>query len=652
MDTQLNLTTINPILGLGNAQPWFTAGLSLVTAYNVTQQLASSTRSASASSSARPAPPADAVDIIQGALKDAQKQIASIQMIPPPALNMLAQLLLSAFGTLVAFVLFHLVRFLYTEVTSPLRGMVGPNNPSLLLGHVKELEASTILRLYSRLNIDPISCCKHDSGLTEKWKAQYGLNFQMKGLFSTRELYTADTKALNHIAVHNTLYEKPPFVRYHLSQVVGTGLIVVEGDDHKRQNPAFGVPQIRELTSVFVDKSLELRNIWAGEIASTTSGAARIEALSWVSKMTLDVIGQAGFNYHFNALDPGAEPSELNKIFHQIFHAPPAPLRNALRLAKAVVPIMRPLPIPGDRLLRQAQEGMARIGAQLLAGTRAALAHGSDARRRDLLSLLVNANAREKTPLSDTELVAQLPAFFVAGHETTRFVISVSRAPINIYELRDHSTATAWALYALARNLGAQRKLREEVRALDTEHPTLDELNALPYLESVIRETLRAHSPVAYTARMAMVDDVLPLSRPYVDGNGQAHESLPIGKGQVIHIPILDVNTDTEIWGEDADVFRPERWEQIPDAANNVPGVYAHLFTFLAGPRNCIGFRFALAEMKALLFVLIRAFEFEMAVPEGGIGRTSAPVQRPVVLSEIAKGAQMPLIVRPYQEEA
>jgi len=56
--------------------------------------------------------------------------------------------------------------------------------------------------------------------------------------------------------------------------------------------------------------------------------------------------------------------------------------------------------------------------------------------------------------------------------------------------------------------------------------------------------------------------------------------------------------------------------------------------------------------MKALLFVLIRAFEFEMAVPEGGIGRTSTPVQRPVVLSEMDKGAQMPLVVKRYQEQA
>ncbi|KAJ6575576.1 cytochrome P450 [Mycena vulgaris] len=533
---------------------------------------------------------------------------------------MLAKILLSTIGALVFYALFQLVRFLYDQLTSPLRGMVGPTSPSLFLGHFKALEVGRI----------------NDSGLTEKWKAQYGLNFQMKGLLSVRELYTADTKALSHIMVHNNIYQKPPFVRYNLAQIVGTGLLVVEGDDHKRQvsilNPAFGLPQIRELTSVLVDKSLQLRDIWASEIASKANGSARIEVLSWVSKMTLDVIGQAGFNYRFNALDPAAKPSEMNKIFSRLFHAPRSSMQTAMRLAQAVVPILRPLPTPGSHLMRQAQEGMSRIGKELLEESRASIKSESDVRRRDLLSLLLKANAGEITPLSDKELIAQLPAFFVAGHETT-------------------STATAWALYALARNRGAQRKLREELLTVDTENPTLDVLNALPYLESVIRETMRLHSPVAYTGRMAMVDDILPLSRPYVDGNGRSHESLRLSKGQIIHIPILDVNTDTETWGADAGEFRPERWDDIPNAASSVPGVWAHLFTFLAGPRNCIGFRFALAELKALLFVLIRSFEFEMVVSEGGIGRTSTPVQRPVVLGEKEKGAQMPLLVKPYREE-
>ncbi|KAJ7121597.1 hypothetical protein C8R44DRAFT_876986 [Mycena epipterygia] len=79
---------------------------------------------------------------------------------------------------------------------------------------------------------------------------------------------------------------------------------------------------------------------------------------------------------------------------------------------------------------------------------------------------------------------------------------------------------------------------------------------------------------------------------------------------------------------------RPERWD-IPEAATPIPSsVWANLLTFFAGPTNCIGFHFALTEMKALLFILIRAFEFEAAVVKNGIGLTFAFFQVPVVLAE------------------
>jgi hypothetical protein len=54
--------------------------------------------------------------------------------------------------------------------------------------------------------------------------------------------------------------------------------------------------------------------------------------------------------------------------------------------------------------------------------------------------------------------------------------------------------------------------------------------------------------------------------------------------------------------------------------------------------------------MKALLFTLVRAFEFELAVPAGDIGDKcmSNIVQRPVVKSEPDAGSQMPLLIKPY----
>jgi hypothetical protein len=62
---------------------------------------------------------------------------------------------------------------------------------------------------------------------------------------------------------------------------------------------------------------------------------------------------------------------------------------------------------------------------------------------------------------------------------------------------------------------------------VSTDNPTMEELNALPCLENVVRETLRVHTPLVSARRMAMVDDVLPLSIPYTDPKGIVHDSLP-----------------------------------------------------------------------------------------------------------------------------
>jgi cytochrome P450 len=64
----------------------------------------------------------------------------------------------------------------------------------------------------------------------------------------------------------------------------------------------------------------------------------------------------------------------------------------------------------------------------------------------------------------------------------------------------------------------------------------------------------------------------------------------------MIYIPILEMNRNAEVWGPDAASFNPERWLQskVPEGALEMPSIA--MPSFLAGPRGCIGFRFALIE--------------------------------------------------------
>jgi len=205
-----------------------------------------------------------------------------------------------------------------------------------------------------------------------------------------------------------------------------------------------------------------------------------------------------------------------------------------------------------------------------------------------------------------------------------------------------------WCLYALSKRPDLQARLREELLSVPTDSPSMEELQAFPFLDAVVRETLRFHPAVPATTRVAKKDDVIPLNMPFVDKHGKLRSEIPIRKGEAIFIPIVAINRWSEIWGPDAMEFNPDRWANIPESATAIPGVWANVLSFLGGPRSCIGYRFALVEMKALLFTLIRSFEFELGVPDTDIEKRSMVVTRPYLKSEKHGKAQMPLLVKAH----
>ncbi|KAJ7832617.1 cytochrome P450, partial [Mycena leptocephala] len=197
--------------------------------------------------------------------------------------------------------------------------------------------------------------------------------------------------------------------------------------------------------------------------------------------------------------------------------------------------------------------------------------------------------------------------------------------------------------FALAENVEIQTRLRAELLTVDSDNPAMDKLNALPYLECVVRETLRADPPVPAVC----AHDIIPLHTPYKDRNGILHETLRRGRSVVV--PILAANRDPTIWGPDAHHFVPEKWERTPSISTSIPGIWGQMLTFCGGPRACIGYRMSIVELKALLSTLIRGLEFELAVPAADIERLPSTImQQPFVRNDRAAGSQMPLLIKPY----
>lgn len=199
--------------------------------------------------------------------------------------------------------------------------------------------------------------------------------------------------------------------------------------------------------------------------------------------------------------------------------------------------------------------------------------------RMDFLQLMINSqnsNIKEShKSLSDLEIVAQSVIFIFAGYETT-------------------SSALSFALYLLATHPDVQKKLQDEIDAAlpDKAPPTYDALAQIEYLDMVMNESLRLYPIAGRLERVCKAD---------VEVNG-----VLIPKRTVVVVPTLVLHKDAKYWPEPEE-FRPERFSKKNQDSINP---YTYL-PFGDGPRNCIGMRFALMNMKIALVSILQNFSFQ-----------------------------------------
>ncbi|EFN69302.1 Cytochrome P450 4V3 [Camponotus floridanus] len=152
------------------------------------------------------------------------------------------------------------------------------------------------------------------------------------------------------------------------------------------------------------------------------------------------------------------------------------------------------------------------------------------------------------------------------------------------------AVAITWTLFLLGNNLEHQEKVHEELEEVfkDSETPaTVKELSQLKYLDRIIKETLRLFPSVPLITRKLAEDVKI------------GDYTFP--KGITVILAILLVHLNPEIW-PDPKKFDPDRF--LPENSKH-RNPYAYI-PFSAGPRNCIGRRFALLEEKMLLTAILR----------------------------------------------
>ncbi|XP_069342594.1 cytochrome P450 3A4-like isoform X2 [Eulemur rufifrons] len=199
--------------------------------------------------------------------------------------------------------------------------------------------------------------------------------------------------------------------------------------------------------------------------------------------------------------------------------------------------------------------------------------------RVDFLQLMIDSQNSKETEshkvLSDEEMIAQSIIFMFGGYETTSSVLS-------------------FIMYELGTHPDVQKKLQEEIdAALPNKTPvTYDALLQMEYLDMVVNETLRLF-PIAGRIERVCKKDV-------------EIKGVFIPKGVVVFIPTKALQRDPKYWPEPEE-FRPERFSK-----KNKDNIDPYLYMpFGNGPRNCIGMRFALMNMKLALIKILQNFSFK-----------------------------------------
>ncbi|KAF5279516.1 hypothetical protein FQR65_LT03338 [Abscondita terminalis] len=196
--------------------------------------------------------------------------------------------------------------------------------------------------------------------------------------------------------------------------------------------------------------------------------------------------------------------------------------------------------------------------------------------RRDFMDLLIklkNNTTQNDMSLTFDEIVAQVYIFFLAGYETS-------------------STALTFCFYELALNEDIQEKLRNEVLSILKENEgglSYETLLKMPYMDMVVKESLRKYPPVVSINRKCVKTYKVPDSELVID------------KGTNILIPVLPIHLDEKYY-PNPKVFDPERFASKAEDST--------WMAFGEGPRKCIGMRFGLMQVKVALASIIANYQF------------------------------------------
>ncbi|KAI0006418.1 cytochrome P450 [Xylariaceae sp. FL0662B] len=478
--------------------------------------------------------------------------------------------------------------FLYHRYFSPFRHLPGPTDNHFFFGQaINFIRAESPPELYV------------------KWMKQFPDAPVIRYLtFANTEVLVCNSlNSFKDVLQTNCyLFHKPDRWRRMMVEITGKGVLSLEDDEHRLHRKmlagVFSAPNVRKLEPVFQTKASELSTV----LSQAISGSDRekgsqgvIDCTEVFSKATLDIIGVTILGAELANLKTVNDQSQRQNTkaqakeaytFHEAYEIIFAQsfIGKVLFFANAFVPT-RWLPLEANREFAFATSWLREILTKLI---RQRYLEVEEARRsgkyeslkkdsRDLLSFVVEESmpGAPAEGIPEDNFLGHLLQFMAAGHATSADTIS-------------------WSVYTMATNPQIQNKLRDEISELTSwkSDPSFSDIDSLPYLNNFIREILRVYAPSTSHHRQATVDMM-------VDG-------VFVPKGTTFDIVPAVPMLNPLIWGKDADIPNPARWDQLT-ADQMSPYAFE---AFSNGPRMCIGKNYAMVEIKIILVELIRRFRF------------------------------------------
>jgi cytochrome P450 len=390
-----------------------------------------------------------------------------------------------------------------------------------------------------------------------------------------------DPDMIGHVLLDNHAnYVRPRLTRQILEPAIGNGLLTASGEDWRKQRrivaPTFSPQAVFRMASI-MDAGVQQH------VARLPDGAARVDMARVATETTMTIIANTLFSG-----DARLTSADAVKHFERVLSAIAQPrLSNMFGLQEydpspSMIRMRR-----SRRYLRESMLAMVRE-------------RGPNGGGDDFFGNFIRAIHSELPP-GEAEILALDNAltFYGAGHETT-------------------ATAVTWAIYLLAGQPDLQGQARREVMAVrDGDAMTL--ADQTPLLRQILEETMRLYPSAAQIVREAADDDDML--------------GVPVKKGELVFIYPWILHRHRTLW-ERPDDFDHTRWT-VENKAKQ------HRFQYIpfgAGPRICVGMRFAMVEALIILSHWLTARRFSLP-----------PGLRPIAYGNVTLRPKegMPLLVEP-----